>query len=269
MKAVIVAAGFGTRFLPITKTIPKEMLPLGDRPILEHIVRELTDAGIDKICIVISRYKELVREYFSKNEVIEKFLVDNGKENLLDKVTYQQKLAQIDFVYQETVSGYQDAINCAKDWVGDDDFILCTGDDLFVNPNGPSCVKQMIEENARTGKHLLVTKYFENEEDLKKYGVVKFSDETTGKIYEIVEKPQSNFPSHVASIGRYLLPAKIFKHMANNTQKIGTELNFSVALSMLAQNEGLYIFNVDARRFDTGNLKGYIETFDYFTKNNL
>lgn len=264
MKAVIVAGGFGTRFLPITKTIAKEMLPLGDKPIIEYIVKELTDAGVDKVLIVIAHHKEMIKDYFTKNEVLENFLISNGKESMLEKVRYQQKLAQIDFVYQENIAGFQDAVNCARSWVGDDDFILCTGDNLFENEYGPSCTEQMMSDYRVYHRPLLVTTTAK-EEDLHKYGVVKFSDKELGKIEEIIEKPKDNFPSNVIAAGRYLLPAKIFKYMDANQEKIGTEINFSVSLSNLAKNDGFYTMDFYGRMFDTGNVKGYLETFDYYT----
>ena len=265
MKAVIVAGGFGTRFLPITKTIAKEMLPLGDKPIIEYIVRELTDAGVDKILIVIAHHKEMIKEYFTKNEVLENFLIANGKDAMLEKVRYQQNLAQIDFVYQENIAGFQDAVNCAREWVGDDDFILCTGDNLFVNEYGLSCTEQMLADYIQNHRPLLLTTTVP-EDELYKYGVVKFADESTGKIEELIEKPKQNAPSNVIAAGRYLLPAKIFEHMDANQEKIGNEVNFSVSLSNLAKIDGFYTLNFDGWMLDTRNVKGYLEAFEYYTR---
>ena len=265
MKAVIVAGGYGTRFLPITKTIAKEMLPLGDKPIIEYIVKELVDAGVDKILIVIAHHKEIIKDYFSPNKKLEEFLINNGKESMLSHIRYQQNMAQIDFVYQENISGFQDAVNCAREWVGQDDFILCTGDNLFENPIGRSCAKLMMDDYSAYHRPLLVTTTVP-EEDLYKYGVVRFADRISGKIEELIEKPKDNFPSNFIAAGRYLLPAKIFEYMDKNQEKIGNEINFSVSLSMLAKNEGYYTMNFNGIMFDTGSVKGYLEAFDYYTK---
>lgn len=265
MKGVIVAGGYGTRFLPITKSIPKEMLPLGDRPIIENIVRDLSEAGIKEILIVISEHKQIIKEYFSKCEHYEKFLIDNEKESYLEKIRYQQNLANITFVNQEKMAGFQDAVSYAKDFVGDDDFILCTGDNLFENAGGDSCTKQLLTAYDRIKKPLLLTLEVPTEE-LHKYGVVKFKSDNSGAIDVLVEKPKSDFPSNEIAAGRYLLPAKIFEYIEQNTVMIGHELNFSECLTMLANNEGLYSMPFKGIMFDTGSLKGYIDAFNYYTQ---
>ena len=265
MKGVIVAGGYGTRFLPITKSIPKEMLPLGDKPIIEYIIKDLADAGIKEILIVISKHKQIIKEYFSECEHYEKFLIENDKESYLEKVRYQQNLATITFVNQEKMAGFQDAVSYAKDFVGEDDFILCTGDNLFENAGGDSCTKQLLTAYDKIKKPLLLTLEVPTEE-LHKYGVVKFKDKNSGQIDVLVEKPKEDFPSNEIAAGRYLLPAKIFDYIAENTIKIGHELNFSACLTRLAQNEGFYSMPFKGIMFDTGSLKGYIDAFNYYTQ---
>jgi len=265
MKGVIVAGGYGTRFLPITKSIPKEMLPLGDKPIIEYIVKELSDAGIKDILIVISEHKQIIKEYFQKCEHLENFLIDVEKESYLEKIRYQQKLANISFVNQEKISGFQDAVRCAKDFVGDDDFVLCTGDNLFENEGGKSCTEQILSEFKQSKKAILLTVEVEDK-DLPKYGVVKYQNANSKMIETLIEKPKSNFPSNDVAGGRYLLPSKIFDYIESNKQMIGHELNFSECLNMLAQNEGLMGLKLEGRMFDTGNKEGHVEAFNYYIK---
>ncbi len=263
MKAVILAGGFGTRFLPLTKAMPKEMLPLGDMPILEHIVKELSEAGIKDIMIVISKHKKMIKNYFTKNKRLEQFLIENGKQNMLDKVTYQSQYGNICFAYQKKMLGMQDAVMCAKKFIGDDDFILCTGDDVFVNEDGASCAKQMIDLYNKLGKAIIVTDIVPDDM-VHLYGIVKHSSKVENKVEYMVEKPKSNAPSNEAILGRYLLPSKVLEYAKDNTSMIGNEFNFLECLNVLAKCDGLYTMKMQGKRFDTGNKKGYAEAFRYF-----
>lgn len=263
MKGVIVAGGYGTRFLPITKSVPKEMLPLKDKPIIEYIIEELSSAGVKDILVVISEHKQIIKDYFSECKHLKDFLIEVGKESYLSKIEYQQKLANISFVNQERMGGFQDAVRYARDFVGDDDFILCTGDNLFDNPGGKTCVEQMLD-NYKVNKQPLLVTIDVPEEDLPKYGVVKYEKAGSNKIKEIVEKPKSDFPSNDIAAGRYLLPAKIFKYIDENKKFIGHELNFSECLNLLAKNDGYYTLRLQGIMLDTGNVKGYIEAFNYY-----
>ena len=266
MKAVIVAAGYGTRFLPITKSVPKEMMPLYDTPILEYIVKELSDAGVEEILIVISKCKKMIKQYFTRNIHLEKFLIERNKMDLMEQVTKQQNYAKISFAYQKKIAGFQDAINCARKFVGKDNFILCTGDDVFVNENGDNCALQMIKEYNKTKTPLIITKTVD-ESELHKYGVIKYAKNGENNIESIVEKPKTDFPSNDIVVGRYFLPAKIFEYIKqNNTARINGELNFTECLNMLAKNEGLNAVRLQGTSFDTGDKKGYAKAFAYFTK---
>lgn len=265
MKGVIVAGGYGTRFLPITKSIPKEMLPLRDMPILENIVKELSESGIKEILIVISENKKMIEEYFSRNIDYENFLIENNKQELLQKVRQQENYANISFEYQKKSAGFQDAISYAKKFVGDDDFVLCTGDQVFHNAGGKSCTEQLIEKFEELKMPIIVT-HKEKIENLHKYGVMKFKDTEKNIVDKVIEKPKDKFPSDIVAVGRYLLPAKIFEYIAQNKEYVGKELNFSACLNMLAQNQGLVALNYEGVGFDTGSYSGYVDAFIYYSK---
>ena len=262
-KAVIPCGGMGTRFLPITKAVPKEILPIIDTPVLAHIVNEAVDSGITDILIVLGRGKESIREYFSPNRELEIALIKAGKYDLVTSLKEMNKRADISFEYQPEPLGSGDAVARARSFTGSDPFVLSWGDDLIYSDN--PVMGQLIEAYDKTGKNILGVQTV-NTSDITKYGVASVGA-GEGRLYDcnaIVEKPPlDKLPSRLAALGRYVLTPEIYDKIALLKPNKG-ELQFTDALNALAQEGKVCAYDFEGRRYDMGDKFGALQaTVEY------
>lgn len=259
-KAVIPAAGFGTRFLPITKAISKEMLPIIDVPTIQIIIEEAIEAGINEVLIIVNEDKKDIINYFSSNKKFEKFLIEKGKDNLLVKLKESEKLCNISFAYQKEQKGLGHAILMAKDFVAGEDFAVLLGDDIVVNKNN-GATKQLISLYDKYGCTILGVQTVEAA-DVNKYGIISYSN-FQGREYKVsgmVEKP--NFeaaPSNVAILGRYILTNSIFTHLEHQKPGFGGEIQLTDSIFCLLENESIYAYDFEGKRYDVGDRLGYFK----------
>ena len=269
-KAVIPAAGFGTRFLPITKSFPKEMLPIIDIPNIQHLVKEAVLSGIKDILIIISKSKMEIVDYFKDNNSLYDFLEKNGKKEevkMLKKIT---SMANISFAYQKAPKGLGDAILCAEEFASNQPFAVLLGDDLVDYDNIPA-TKELIETYQETKSTIVGCKEID-EKDLHKFGVVKPKDKISNPYFEIcdfVEKPKdiSLAPSKVASLGRYVLTPDIFPALKKTKKGVGGEIQLTDAIKSLIETKKVFVRLFSGKRYDIGSKFGYIQAIiDYALK---
>ena len=260
-KAVIPAAGFGTRFLPFTKAVPKEMLPIIDTPAIEYNVREAINSGITDIVIIISPDKECIRTHFHHNEQFENFLIKRGKQHELDIITEMPRIVNIKFVYQLEQLGLGHAVLCAKEFVGDDDFALLLGDDMYVGDNGP-VLKDLITAYQEKECSILGTLEVTDDE-VSRYGICDpIGEEVSGivKLKGVIEKPKlEDAPSNLAIGGRYILTNKIFDYLMNQASGAGGEIQLTDSILRLMDKEEVYSYRIKGKRYDIGSKVGFLK----------
>ena len=258
-KAVIAAAGFGTRFLPATKAVPKEMFTVVDKPVIHYVAEDAVKGGAERILIIISEGKECIKDYFTSNKRLEKFLLQSNKRELLEEARAVSKMADFEFVYQKKQRGLADAVMCAEQFVDGDEFALLLGDDLINTGDGPSCVAQLGACKEKTGLGAIACMKVD-EGKIKKYGNVKPGKIVDNRIQvlDLIEKPdeQSAF-SNLAVIGRYLLDANIFEEIRQQ-KKETEEVCFTKTLSSVAKKWGMVACEFEGRRFDAGDKAGFV-----------
>lgn len=255
-KAVIPAAGLGTRFLPATKGLPKEMLPIIDKPTLLFQVEEAVAAGCDEIVLIISKAKEDIKKFFVREEGYEEYLRSKGQDVFADEIKRIATLAKITYVYQNEMKGLGHAILCTKEAIGDEPFLVILGDDLVINRNGPTASEQLIEAYNKTGTSILGVQKV-SLEATKKYGVVDPVSEEGRLILMkgMVEKPASNPPSLYAALGRYVITSDIFELLENTEPGKGGEIQLTDALKRLNK---IYAYDFEGTRYDIGDKFGYV-----------
>ncbi|MDK2866261.1 MAG: UTP--glucose-phosphate uridylyltransferase [Clostridiales bacterium] len=263
-KAVIPAAGFGTRFLPATKSMPKEMLTIVDRPAIHYNVEELIDAGIEDILIIIGRNKEEIVNYFDKSPELEVFLKEQQKEALYELTERIANMANIFFVRQKEAKGLGHAVYCAKSFVGDEPFALLLGDDIVYSQT--PCIKQLMDV-YETYESTIIGVQGVARDQVNKYGIVD-GVKVEDKLYEIkdmVEKPSvEEAPSNIAILGRYILTPDIFEMIEKTKPGKGNEIQLTDALIHLGKHKELYAYEFDGKRYDTGDKLGYLKaTVEY------
>ncbi len=260
-KAVIPAAGYGTRFLPVTKALPKEMLPIIDRPTIEFIVNEAIDSGITDICLIVSGNKNSIVDYFDRNLELEYKLLERDKQKEFGLITNIAKGANIYFIRQKEQLGLGHAVLQAETFIGDDDFAVLLGDDVYVNDEYPA-TKQMADAYDKVKSTILGTIEV-SYEDTQKYGICDPKVESSDQLKElksVVEKPNpEDAPSRSAIGGRYILTSTIFKYLKSQEKGKGNEIQLTDAILRLMAEEKVYSFDVDARRYDVGKKTDYIE----------
>ncbi len=251
-KAVIPIAGFGTRFLPYTKSVPKEMLPIIDTPVIHFIVQEAIDSGIEEILFIINDQKQSVVDYFQTNQQLEKTLIEKNEQKKLKQIPHLEKKVKISYLKQKEAVGSGAAVRLAKDFVDNQFFAVLYGDDLFF---GKPVLKQLINKHYQTKTSILAVK--EIEPSLKHlYGIIEEKD---GQIQNFFEKPTSNTTdSNLASLGRYILSPNIFAKITEKYQK-GKEIYLTDAFIRLMQEEKFYICQIKNKHYDTGSKQGYFE----------
>lgn len=260
-KAVIPCAGFGTRFLPATKAIPKEMFPIIDIPSLQLICQECVDSGITDILLIVSVSKDCIKEHFSTNERLEDLLKSTNKTELLDMVQSINKMANFHYTIQYVMNGTANAVYLAKDFANGEPFALLYGDDLMYVGNGTPVTKQLIDAYEKTGK-LIVGCQSMPREEATKYGVVD-PGKVDGRLTEIkgfVEKPPiDKLPSTLASLGRYILTPDIFEVIEKEKDDTKKEQYITDSILTIAKTKGAYAYDFVGRRYDIGDKEGFIE----------
>ncbi len=259
-KAVIPAAGFGTRFLPATKAMPKEMLPIVDKPTIQYIIEEAIDSGIEEILIITGKYKRSIEDHFDKSFELEYELKSKGKENLLKIVESVSNLTNIHYVRQKEQLGLGHAIHCAKTFVGDEPFAVLLGDDI-VKTKGTPCLKQLINTyNEYNTSVLGVQEVDKNQVD--KYGIVtgEFIADRTYNVNELEEKPSvDKAKSNIAILGRYILEPEIFNILENTKRGKGGEIQLTDALIELSKKNKMVAYDFIGKRYDAGDKLGYLK----------
>ena len=268
-KAVIPAAGLGTRFLPATKAQPKEMLPIVDKPTLQYIIEECVESGIEEIIIITGRNKKSIEDHFDKSVELELELARTGKDDLLTMVQNISNMANIYYIRQKEPKGLGHAIYCARAFVGDEPFAVLLGDDVVYSEKKP-CIKQLIDCFDKYNKTILgVQKVPANE--VFKYGIIsgKEIDERLYMVNGVIEKPEINkSPSDMAILGRYIITPEIFNILENTKPGKGGEIQLTDALSMLIEKEEVYAYNFIGKRYDIGDKLGFLEaTVEYALRN--
>lgn len=267
-KAVIPAAGLGTRFLPATKVVPKELMPVVDKPAIQYIVEEAIAAGVEEIILIISPGKESVAQHFASFPALEAALTKKGDLKNLARVTELNNKVKYTVVYQNEPKGLGHAVLQAKEAVGDDWFFVFLPDDL-IEHEVPCAVQMLQSWEAHGGATIAVTQV--PWEEVSKYGVVKAQPmaASLGKIESVVEKPKRDeAPSNLAIIGRYLLPSAIFSHLEKVTPGAIGEIQLTDALLELVKGKGLYAFEFAGERFDTGSKFGFVEANIHYALKN-
>ncbi|MBU6092464.1 UTP--glucose-1-phosphate uridylyltransferase GalU [Staphylococcus aureus] len=259
-KAIIPAAGLGTRFLPATKAMPKEMLPILDKPTIQYIVEEAARAGIEDIIIVTGRHKRAIEDHFDSQKELEMVLKEKGKSELLEKVQYSTELAYIFYVRQKEQKGLGHAISSARQFIGNEPFAVLLGDDI-VESEVPA-VKQLIDVYEETG-HSVIGVQEVPEADTHRYGII---DPLTknGRQYEVkkfVEKPaQGTAPSNLAIMGRYVLTPEIFDYLKTQKEGAGNEIQLTDAIERMNNDNQVYAYDFEGERYDVGEKLGFVKT---------
>ena len=263
-KAVIPAAGLGTRFLPATKAQPKEMLPIVDKPTLQFIIEEAVDSGIEEILIITGRNKTSIENHFDKSVELELELEKKGKNDLLEEVRKISDMVNIHYIRQKEPLGLGHAIYCAKSFIGDEPFAVLLGDDV-VYAKKP-CLKQMIEVYDEYKTTILGVQDVPKE-DVDKYGIVdgECIKDRVYKVEDLIEKPAlEDAPSNIAILGRYIINPTIFEILEHTEPGKGGEIQLTDALKELAKKEDMYAYNFEGRRYDVGDKQGFLEaTVEY------
>ena len=266
-KAIIPAAGLGTRFLPATKAQPKEMLPIVDKPTIQYIVEEAIKSGIEDIIIISGRSKRAIEDHFDKSYELEQELKNKGKEELLRQVQDISNLANIHYIRQKEAKGLGNAIYCAKSFIGNEPFAVLLGDDI-VDSEVP-CIKQLIDVYNEYKTTVLGVQQV-SEEDVSKYGIVggKLVDDKVYKVKDVVEKPEKEkASSNIAILGRYIITPQIFEHLEHVKPGKGGEIQLTDALKSLIQHEAMYAYEFDGKRYDVGNKLGFLQATVEFALN--
>lgn len=258
-KAIIPAAGLGTRFLPITKAIPKPMLSVLDKPTIQYIAEELISVGIEDIVIVVSPGSDVIKDHFTENLALEQRLLDDGK-HALYQIAKDTHRFNVQFAVQEVPNGLAGAILCAEKYIGNEPFALLLGDELlYASENDKPCIKRLVEVFEKTGKSVIATMEVFGD-DVSKYGNIGVADEQDGiiTIDQIVEKPSVNDAlSNYAIIGRYVLSGNVMG-MLKQLKPRNNEIFLTDVLDQLAEEKNLLASCFEGTRYDVGDKYGYI-----------
>lgn len=264
-KAIIPAAGLGTRFLPATKAQPKEMLPIVDKPTIQYIIEEAIASGIEEILIITGRSKKCIEDHFDRSVELELELKKSGKKEMLKMVEDISNMADIYYIRQKEPKGLGHAISCAKTFVGDEPFAILLGDDVVYNDEKP-CLKQLIDCYNEYNTSVLGVQTVP-EDKVNKYGIVDgiLIEDRVCKVKGLVEKPSiEEAPSNVAILGRYIVTPKIFEILERTKPGKGGEIQLTDALLELINEEAMYAYNFEGRRYDVGDKQGFLEaTVEY------
>lgn len=259
-KAIIPAAGLGTRFLPATKAMPKEMLPIVDKPTIQYIVEEAVASSIEDIIIVTGKGKRAIEDHFDNAMELEQNLIEKHKYELLDSVKYATNLADIHYIRQKEPKGLGHAVWCARNFIGNEPFAVLLGDDI-VQSDTP-CLRQLINQYEETFSSVIgVQQVPENE--THRYGIVNPTIQE-GRRYQVsnfVEKPmQGTAPSNLAIMGRYVLTPEIFRFLERQETGAGGEIQLTDAIHQLNQIQRVFAYDFEGTRYDVGEKFGFVKT---------
>jgi len=266
-KAVFPVAGLGTRFLPATKAIPKEMLPIIDKPLIEYAVEEAVNAGITEVIFITSHTKRAIEDHFDQNFELEEKLMNSGKKDFLNKIN-RDIFQNIKFTYvrQKSQKGLGDAILHSEHLIQDEPFAIILADDLILN--SPSCIKQLISAYEQNQSSIIgLNEVPKNETE--KYGIVSVEESPSSKtvlLKDIIEKPKSNAPSNLAVVGRYVLSNKIFEYLRNLKPSVGGEVQLTDAIKLMLKNEKVMGYLYEGIKFDCGSRHGYVNAIRHLAE---
>lgn len=259
-KAIIPAAGLGTRFLPATKAMPKEMLPIVDKPTIQYIVEEAIASGIEDIIIVTGKGKRAIEDHFDYAFELEQTLLNKEKFDLLEKVQEPSRMVDIHYIRQKEPKGLGHAVWCARNFIGNEPFAVLLGDDI-VQAETP-CLKQLMNEYDRTHSSIIGVKQVP-EDETNRYGIIDPIDQV-GRSFQVrnfVEKPQLGAaPSNLAIIGRYVFTPEIFMYLDKQEIGAGGEIQLTDAIQKLNQIQRVFAYEFEGKRYDVGEKLGFIET---------
>lgn len=263
-KAVIPAAGFGTRFLPATKAVPKEMLPIIDKPTIQYIAEEAINAGITDLLIIVSRGKDAIVNHFDKAFELESILERDGKTEMLEAVREVSSKLDVHFIRQQEQKGLGHAVLYAKKFIGNEPFAVMLGDDVVVSDK--PCIGQLMEQYEKVNASILGVQRV-GMDQVSKYGIVA-AEPVEGRLYRatgMVEKPKrEDAPSDMAVLGRYIITPGIFECLEHTPKGAGGEIQLTDALVMLSHKEPLYAYDFEGRRYDIGSKQGFLQaTVDF------
>lgn len=259
-KAIIPAAGLGTRFLPATKAQPKEMLPIVDKPTIQYIIEEAIEAGIEDILIITGRNKRAIEDHFDKSFELEMTLEQKEKSELLKQVQDISNMVDIHFIRQKEPKGLGHAISCAKSFIKDEPFAVLLGDDIVDSKTKP-CLRQLIDVYNEYKTTILGVQKVDKQ-NVNKYGIVsgKHIENGVYKVKNLVEKPDvDKAPSNVAILGRYIITPEIFNILENTEKGAGGEIQLTDALKVLANEQAMYAYTFEGKRYDVGNKLGFLQ----------
>lgn len=267
-KAIIPAAGLGTRFLPATKAMPKEMLPILDKPTIQYIVEEAVASGIEDIIIVTGKGKRAIEDHFDHAFELEQNLIDKGKYDLLKKVQHSSNIANIHYIRQKEPQGLGHAVWCARKFIGEEPFAVLLGDDI-VQANIP-CLRQLMNEYEATQSSVIGVQPVPKDQT-HRYGVIDPAEQEGRryKVRSLVEKPSvDEAPSNLAIMGRYILTPEIFNLLENQEAGAGGEIQLTDAIQRLNREQNVYAYHFEGMRYDVGEKLGFIlTTLDFALKN--
>ncbi|CAM2978381.1 UTP--glucose-1-phosphate uridylyltransferase GalU [Paenibacillus sediminis] len=259
-KAIIPAAGLGTRFLPATKAMPKEMLPIVNKPTIQYIVEEAIESGIEDIIIVTGKGKRAIEDHFDHAFELEQKLLEKQKLDLLHEVQRPSKMADIHYIRQKEPKGLGHAVWCARKFIGNEPFAVLLGDDI-VSSNIP-CIHQLMQQYETTESSIIGVQPVPMEE-VSRYGIIDWVEHYLSlyRVNHLVEKPpQDSAPSNLAIMGRYILTPRIFNFLEQMEVGIGGEIQLTDAIQKLAEVEEVYAYHFDGIRYDVGEKLGFILT---------
>lgn len=271
-KAVIPAAGLGTRFLPATKAQPKEMLPIVDKPTIQYIVEEAVASGIEEIIVITSSTKRSIEDHFDKSYELEDTLEKKGKKELLKLVKGISNMVNIHYIRQKEPLGLGHAVLCAKSFIGDEPFAVLLGDDIVYAGENEPALKQLINTYNETGASVVGVQTVAKSE-VDKYGIVAPQDlklnDKVYKVSDLVEKPAiDKAPSQLAILGRYILTPEIFEYLETQERGAGNEIQLTDAIKRLNKRQAVYACDFAGRRYDVGDKFGFITAqIDFALKN--
>jgi UTP--glucose-1-phosphate uridylyltransferase len=258
-KAVIPAAGLGTRFLPVTKSMPKEMLPIIDKPVIHYVVEEAINAGIEDIIIITGRGKRAIEDYFDASPELEMQLKKQNKTDALENIRKIADLSSIHYIRQKEPNGLGDAILKAENHIGDEAFAVLLGDDIIANND--SCIGQLISQYMLLCSSIIAVERIPPDR-ISSYGIVKGTQIGPDllKVQDIIEKPRPDqAPSDLGTVGRYVFVPEIFDYLRATPPGIGDEIQLTDAISGLLKKHPVYAYQFKGKRYDTGDKLGYLE----------
>ncbi len=260
MKAIIPAAGLGTRFLPLTKAQPKEMLPVVNKPTIQWVIEEAVDAGITDIAIITGKHKQAIENHFRPMQKLESDLEAAGKIKELDEIQKVNDIANLEFIIQEEQKGLGHAILCAEEFVGDNPFAVLLGDTICTGQ--PNCTKGLVEIFKEKQSSVFAVEKVQKEET-RRYGIVsgKKIEPNLILVDELIEKPEpEKAPSRLGILGRYIFTPDLFFHQKNISQGVGSEIQLTDAMQLLAKESEIYSWIFNGKRYDIGTMKDWFQS---------